>query len=173
MTSGYRESCVNLSRRLFVRCAGSEAVPAPPRHAAGNPQKLLSASVCGSQSMTEVTADIIDRGRGPDTKTAGERRRIAARVREAREKLTSAGSGHRAFDVELMQLFAQGKKQATPSYVILAIVAAAVATAWAPHAALILWISIELIIIFVAYGLAARFTSLDPAAINVARWRTQ
>ncbi len=123
--------------------------------------------------MTEVTADIVERGRGLDTKTAGERRRIAARVREAREKLTSAGSGHRAFDVELLQLFAEGKKQATLSFIVLAIVAAVVATAWAPRSALVLWLGIALITVLIAYALAVRFTSLDAASINVTRWRSQ
>lgn len=49
--------------------------------------------------MTEVTAEMIERGRGTDPRVATERRRLAAKVREAREKLTSSGSGHRAFDV--------------------------------------------------------------------------
>ncbi|HEY1736914.1 MAG TPA: HAMP domain-containing sensor histidine kinase [Methylovirgula sp.] len=123
--------------------------------------------------MTEVTADIVERGRGHDTRTAGERRRTAARVREAREKLTSAGSGHRAFDVELLQLFAQGKKQATFSFIVLVIVAAAVATAWAPRESLIIWVTIALITVLIAYALAARFTSLDGASIDVGRWRGQ
>ncbi len=123
--------------------------------------------------MTEVTAEMIERGRGLDPKTAGERRRLAARVREVREKLTSAGSGHRAFDVELLQLFAQGKQHATVSFVVLAIVAAAVATAWVPQLSLILWVSVEFVTLFVAYALAARFSSLDLASVNVSRWRSQ
>jgi two-component system, cell cycle sensor histidine kinase PleC len=60
--------------------------------------------------MTEVTAEMIERGRGVDPKIVAERRRLAARVREAREKLTSAGSGYRTFDVELLHLFARGRR---------------------------------------------------------------
>ncbi len=123
--------------------------------------------------MTEVTAEMIERGRGIDPKTAVERRRLAARVREAREKLTSAGSGHRAFDVELLQLFAQGKQNATFSFMVLAIVAATVAAAWAPQQTLFVWIGIQLITLFVAHALAARFLSLDLASIDVTRWRSQ
>ncbi len=52
--------------------------------------------------MTEGTAEMSERGRGADPKVATERRRLAAKVREAREKLTSAGTGHRAFDGELL-----------------------------------------------------------------------
>jgi two-component system cell cycle sensor histidine kinase PleC len=123
--------------------------------------------------MTEVTAEMIERGRGMDPKAAVERRRTSARVREAREKLTSAGSGHRAFDVELLQLFAQGKKNASFSFLVLGIVAAAVATAWVPQDSLLLWLGVELVMLFVAYALAARFCSLDAASINVTRWRSQ
>ncbi len=60
--------------------------------------------------MTEVTAEMIERGRGADPKVAAERRRLAVKVREAREKLTSTETGHRAFDLQLLQLFAEGRK---------------------------------------------------------------
>jgi two-component system cell cycle sensor histidine kinase PleC len=123
--------------------------------------------------MTEVTAQMIERGRGTDPKTAGERRRLAARVREAREKLTSAGSGHRAFDVELLQIYAHGKQSTTFSFMTIAIVAAVVATAWAPQQALFLWICVQLVTLFVVNALATRFLSLDIASIDVARWRSQ
>ena len=123
--------------------------------------------------MTEVTAEMIERGRGVDPKTVAERRRLAARVREAREKLTSAGSGHRAFDVELLQLFAQGRQNATVSFLVLAIAAAAVATAWVPQPSLLLWIGLELATLLVVHLLAAHFASLDPASVDVMRWRSQ
>ncbi len=54
--------------------------------------------------MTEVTAEMIERGRGADPRIAADRRRRARDVRDAREKLTSASSGHRAFDLELLRL---------------------------------------------------------------------
>jgi two-component system cell cycle sensor histidine kinase PleC len=123
--------------------------------------------------MNEVTAEMIERGRGLDPKIAGERRRLAARVREAREKLTSAGSGHRAFDVELLQLFAQGKKNSAISFALIAIVAAAVALTWAPQQILLLWFAISLLTTFVGRALAIRFNALDPASVNVGRWRSQ
>ena len=69
--------------------------------------------------MTEVTAEMIERGRGTDPKVATERRRLAAKVREAREKLTSVGSGHRAFDVELLQLYARARSGSTAAFMLL------------------------------------------------------
>lgn len=123
--------------------------------------------------MNEVTAEMIERGRGLDPRTAVERRRLAARVREAREKLTSAGSGHRAFDVELLQLFAQGKKNNAVSFAVIIVAAAAVALTWAPTQMLLLWLALALISTFVGRALAVRFCALDPTSVNVVRWRTQ
>ena len=61
-------------------------------------------------SMTEVTAEMIERGRGADPMVAANRRRRAREVRDAREKLTSSSSGHRAFDLELLRLYARRRK---------------------------------------------------------------
>jgi two-component system cell cycle sensor histidine kinase PleC len=122
--------------------------------------------------MTEVTAEMIERGRGVDPKIAAERRRLSAKVREAREKLTSAGSGHRTFDVELLQLFAKGRQSSTFGLALFAVVAAAVATAWVPLTPLLIWLGIELATLFISSALAAKFCSLEPAGVNVGRWRS-
>ncbi|HEX2725168.1 MAG TPA: sensor histidine kinase, partial [Beijerinckiaceae bacterium] len=57
--------------------------------------------------MGELTAQIIQRGRGADTKEVARRRKIAQDVRSAREKLTSSIGLERAFDYELVRLFAE------------------------------------------------------------------
>ena len=74
--------------------------------------------------MSEVTAEMIARGRGADPESAAQRRRLASRVREAREKLTSSGTGHRAFDVELLHLFAVARQNAAAPTLGLAVVVA-------------------------------------------------
>jgi two-component system, cell cycle sensor histidine kinase PleC len=122
--------------------------------------------------MTEVTAEMIERGRGVDPKTAAERRRLNAKVREAREKLTSAGSGHRTFDVELLQLFAKARQSSTFGFAIFALVAAAIATAWVPVLPLLIWLSVALVVLFISHALAANFCSLEAANVNVGRWRS-
>ncbi len=122
--------------------------------------------------MTEVTAEMIERGRGVDPKTAAERRRLNAKVREAREKLTSAGSGHRTFDVELLQLFAKGRQSSTFGLAVFALVATAIATAWVPLEPLLIWLGVELATLVIAFALAAKFSSLEPASVNVGRWRS-
>src|SRR5580693_7104298 len=117
--------------------------------------------------MTEVTAEMIVRGRGADPKAVAQRRRLAARVREAREKLTSAGSGHRSFDVELLQLFAKGRRRSSPSLFACGLAAVAVATAWAPLPALLAWLVLHGATLLLCYWLAARFSRLEAASVNV------
>ena len=56
--------------------------------------------------MSEVTAEMIERGRGPDVAVLARRRKTASKVREVRERLTSSGTGHRAFDIELLRIYA-------------------------------------------------------------------
>ena len=121
--------------------------------------------------MTEVTAEMIERGRGTDPRVATERRRLAAKVREAREKLTSSGSGHRAFDVELLQLYAKGRKGSSLTFALFALVAALVALAWAPLGRLLVWLGLALVVTAVLHQLAKKFLSLESARINVGNWR--
>lgn len=121
--------------------------------------------------MTEVTAEMIERGRGADPKVVAERRRLAARVREAREKLTSAGSGHRAFDVELLQLFAKGRRTSIFGMTGCSLAATAVAATFVPLPTMLIWLAVQFASLLLSFALAARFADLDPASVNVARWR--
>ena len=70
--------------------------------------------------MDEVTAEMIERGRGSDGDASLKRRRTASKMREAREKLTSSGTGSHAFDLELLRLFAGGRRGATIAQGLLA-----------------------------------------------------
>jgi two-component system cell cycle sensor histidine kinase PleC len=121
--------------------------------------------------MSEVTAEMIERGRGTDPKVATERRRLAAKVREVREKLTSAGSGHRSFDVELLQLYATARQGSSLAFALFAVVATLVGLSWAPPGRLFVWLVIELIVIVALYRLARKFLRRDQARINVSNWR--
>jgi two-component system cell cycle sensor histidine kinase PleC len=55
--------------------------------------------------MSEVTAEMIERGRGLDPQTATQKRRLGARVRQARERLTTSDTGHRGTDLELLRAY--------------------------------------------------------------------
>jgi two-component system cell cycle sensor histidine kinase PleC len=121
--------------------------------------------------MSEVTAEMIARGRGADPESAAQRRRLAFKVREAREKLTSSGTGHRAFDVELLHLFADARRNAALPTTALALVVAFMASLWITPGDLLVWISVVLVALIVGYRLAERFLATRNTQVNVVAWR--
>jgi two-component system, cell cycle sensor histidine kinase PleC len=121
--------------------------------------------------MSEVTAEMIERGRGVDPRIAAQKRRIASTVRETREKLTSSGTGHRAFDIELLRVFAQARKSAAPAMVGLALVVALMAAIWVPLADILVWITLVAAAGALTYGIAVKFLDLSEAQADVRRWR--
>jgi len=121
--------------------------------------------------MSEVTAEMIARGRGADPESAAQRRRLASRVREAREKLTSSGTGHRAFDVELLHLFAVARQNAAAPTLGLAVVVALMSSVWIAPGDVLIWTIVVFAGLLVGYALAGRFLSATNAQINVVAWR--
>src|SRR3954453_20184766 len=88
--------------------------------------------------MSEVTAEIIARGRGTDPDSVAQRRRLAFRMREVREKLTSSGTGDRAFDVELLHLFALARRGAAGPTLALVVVVGLMSSMWMPAGGVVL-----------------------------------
>ncbi|MBE7248370.1 MAG: hypothetical protein INR63_25775, partial [Actinomycetospora chiangmaiensis] len=50
--------------------------------------------------MSDLTVEMVQRGRGPSTEEAARRLGVAREIRSAREKLTSQTGLERAFDYE-------------------------------------------------------------------------
>ena len=121
--------------------------------------------------MSEVTAEMIERGRGGDPKLAAERRRIALKVREAREKLTSSGSGHRSFDLELLTLFAKGRRASLPAMIGLALILGAAACRWTNPTHAVAWFTLDLLALAIAFAVSARFLARPASSIIVRHWR--
>ncbi len=120
--------------------------------------------------MGEVTAEMIERGRTSGRGFDADRRRVAAEVREARERLTSSGSGHRAFDVELLKLYARRRKASIPGLALLGVALAAVALRWTVPSLALMWLSLGAAGLLGAYGLADAFLGRVAGAVNVERW---
>ncbi len=126
--------------------------------------------------MSEVTAEMIERGRLGGRGLDADRRRVAAEVREARERLTSSGSGHRAYDVELLKLYAQRRKASVPGLALLSLALAAVALRWTMPSLALMWLSLSAAGLLGAYGLADTFLGRNASpgrhagAVNVKRW---
>ncbi|WP_237480151.1 sensor histidine kinase [Lichenibacterium dinghuense] len=111
--------------------------------------------------MDEVTAEMIERGRGSDGDASQQRRRTASRMREAREKLTSSGTGRHAFDLELVRLFASGRRGATAAEAVLAAATAGVLSLWVPPLAVAAWLGGTLLAVLVV-AVSARLFLRQP-----------
>ena len=120
--------------------------------------------------MTEVTAEMIERGRGADPRIAADRRRRARDVRDAREKLTSASSGHRAFDLELLRLYAERRQAAAPWLALLGAVLVMVLLAWHRTPAPLVWVAVNTAAILTGSALAGRFLRRVGVTVGVLRW---
>ncbi len=120
--------------------------------------------------MSEVTAEMIERGRIGERGPAAGRRRVAMEVREAREKLTSSGTGYRAFDVELLKLYAERRKASVPGSAMLNVALACVALRWAAPPLVMMWLSVSISGLVMAYALAERFLGRVTPTVNVKRW---
>ena len=120
--------------------------------------------------MNEVTAEMIEQGRGGDPRLAAERRRLAIKVREAREKLTSSGSGHRTFDLELLRLYAERRKAASTGLVCLGVAMAIVVWQWISLDLIAIWVLLNTAATVVAYVLSTLFLGKAEPDVNVVRW---
>jgi two-component system cell cycle sensor histidine kinase PleC len=122
--------------------------------------------------MVEITAQMIERGRGAtDPKTTAQKRKIAYKVREAREALTSAGSGHRAFDVELLRHYAAGRKSAGLVMSVASLAIAFIAIAWAPPNAVFIWMTCVVAGLACIHVMSSRLEGLAGADVDVRKWR--
>ena len=120
--------------------------------------------------MSQVTAEMIERGRGADPRTVAERRRVAMHVREAREKLTSASTGFRSFDLELLRLYAERRRAALPGLALLSIALGFVALHWTPLSGLLVWLGLVACALLLVSRLANGFLSSKETEISAKRW---
>ena len=121
--------------------------------------------------MSEVTAEMIERGRRADPKTAAHRRKLSVKVRAAREKLTSTGTGHRAFDVELLRLFAQSHKSSAPGVILMMLTIAGMSCLWAALSSVLVWLALVTMGLALTYSFADRFLRIPVNEVKVAVWR--
>src|SRR3954453_3182926 len=121
--------------------------------------------------MGELTAQMIQRGRGPPSGDVAHRRKIVQDVRAAREKLTSLIGLERAFDYELVRLFAQYRVGASiPLFALLAAMACA-ATIWTPLRDGAVGFLAVLFAMAITLALSQRFLRQDPDEVSLTAWR--
>ena len=125
--------------------------------------------------MNEVTAAMIERGRGPDPRAVAQRRRLTARLRAAREKLASSGVGTRAFATHLLRQFAQARKMTASLSLALAALSGAGALAWGGPRLAGAWFGAAALSIlagaWLARRLARRLEHAHHDRVPLERWR--
>jgi two-component system cell cycle sensor histidine kinase PleC len=121
--------------------------------------------------MTDVTADNIALGCAAVKVAAMPRGRLAAEVREAREKLTSAAPSRYGFDIELLRLFAKGRRSSGPAIAGLGAFAAAVATTWIGVDTVLLWLTLDIAAVVLASHFAGKLLAVEDNRLDAGRWR--
>ncbi|HEY8566420.1 MAG TPA: ATP-binding protein [Beijerinckiaceae bacterium] len=121
--------------------------------------------------MGELTAETIQRGRGPASEEVARRRRIAQDVRSAREKLTSSIGLERTYDYELVRLFAQYRLGASIPVAGLAAAIFLAATLWLPPEQLALPVALVLAAMGVGAALGRSFLRQAPDTVPLGPWR--
>ena len=121
--------------------------------------------------MTNVTADRIALEYAGDPAAAMPRGHLAAEMREAREKLTASASSHYGFDLELLRLFAKGRRSSGPAMAGLGVLAAAVATTWVAVDTVLLWLALDLGALFLGSHFAGKVLAADDSTLNARRWQ--
>jgi two-component system cell cycle sensor histidine kinase PleC len=121
--------------------------------------------------MGELTAQMIERGRAPALEANAQRRKLAKDIRSAREKLTSSTGLERAYEYELVRLFAQYHAGSAPVLFGLAAAVSAVSTLWLPITHAVAWLAIMVTVLAIKLVLARRFQAEKPEETRLAEWR--
>ncbi len=95
---------------------------------------------------------------------------MANRLREARERLSSAGAGNVNFDIELLRLYAEGRLAAIVPQIMLCQAIAAMTTLWVPTLVVLVWLCFTLSALALACLLARRFLKLDRTERDARAW---
>jgi two-component system cell cycle sensor histidine kinase PleC len=121
--------------------------------------------------MAEVTAEQVQRGRGPDPNALARRKLVTREVKSVRERLTSSTGLVRAFDYELLRLFAQYRMNGTAGTLVLALCIAAAACLWTPINRVAPWVGAVILSSLVVVVLCRRFLAQEAGDVRIGLWR--
>jgi two-component system cell cycle sensor histidine kinase PleC len=114
---------------------------------------------------------MVQQGRNAISADASQRRRLALDMRAAREKLTSSVGLERAFEYELVRIFAQYYLSATLILLVLAGAVAAAATFWVPLPLAVSWLTIMAGVLGIMTLLAQSFLKNASQDRDLPTWR--
>ena len=101
--------------------------------------------------MSEVTAEMIERGRRGDPEEASRRRKMNIKLKHVRHALTSStGDAAGPFD-SMVRLFAESARSAAPAAALLTLGVGVAAQFWAPLELTLAWMAASLAMIGARY----------------------
>ncbi|PSC05763.1 two-component sensor histidine kinase [Alsobacter soli] len=121
--------------------------------------------------MSQLTPEIIQRGRGADPNEIARRRRANRELQATREKLTSTTGLERAFDYELLRQFAETRRNAATVMVLLAAVVGAASSIWISPPLIVLWLALITTALSVGFLMVTRFRKAAPEEALAPAWR--
>ncbi len=105
---------------------------------------------------------------------AARRRRVATqRVRDARDRLTSATGTRPVFDYEMLRLFAQNRLSASMVVLLLVATVGVLSSLWTGAATAGIWTAGVLLIHAVIVSKCRQFLALPQSEVNLKTWRTR
>jgi two-component system cell cycle sensor histidine kinase PleC len=121
--------------------------------------------------MDDVTAEMIERGRGGDPKEVARRRKMNIKIKHARHALTSStGDAAGPFD-SLVRLFAESARSAAPAAALLTVGVGVAAPVWLDPLPALAWVAASLAAIAARWSLGGRYLSLPNPEAQVRRYR--
>src|SRR5208337_1311234 len=93
--------------------------------------------------MSEVTAEMIERGRGLDPKVSAGRRSRAAKVQKARERLTTSDTGDRDCDLALLRAYSGARTHSAIAGLALIACSAILSFYWVKPDAAVVWAALS------------------------------
>jgi two-component system cell cycle sensor histidine kinase PleC len=121
--------------------------------------------------MSDLTAEMVQRGRGPSSEEVARRREVARGVRSVREKLTSTSGLERAFDYELIRIYAEYRSGSGLPQILLGLAVAGASAFWVPPLIAATWALCLVAAALLSMVLSRRFLKQDAAAVPVRAWR--
>ncbi|MDP4023436.1 HAMP domain-containing sensor histidine kinase [Methylobacterium sp. NEAU 140] len=123
--------------------------------------------------MSDLTVEMVQRGRGPSTQEAARRRGVAREMRSARERLTSQTGLERAYEYEMLRQYARYRAGAGIPLGLFAVAMAGAATVWVPPVVAALWALCVFLLITLNSTLSRRFLRAAPEGVRLPRWRAR
>jgi len=122
-------------------------------------------------TMTDLTPEIIQRGRGADPEAVARRRQVNSQLRAVREKLTSGSGLERAFDYELLRLFAETHRSSLAAMLLLIVIVGVTCLIWLDVAKILLWMLVAMASATCLALVAKRFLRLEAEKVVIRAWR--